>query len=92
MTLEALEWLSHVQHFFKTDYTKYSVEPNIRFSKIGKNNFYYFTKITLNKDNRPNFGRLFGFDRLFRIFFSGIITIGLRIGLRKGLGINQIKF
>ncbi len=26
--------VSHVQHFFKTDYTEYSVEPNIRFPEV----------------------------------------------------------
>jgi hypothetical protein len=31
--------LSHVQHFKKTDFTVYSVQPNIRFSNKGKRGY-----------------------------------------------------
>jgi hypothetical protein len=41
--------LSHVQHFLKTDYTEYSVQPNIRFEpNIRPNN--RFSQIFVKTD------------------------------------------
>jgi hypothetical protein len=38
-------FLSHVQHFLKTDYTEYSVQPNIRFEPNIRPNNRFFPNI-----------------------------------------------